>query len=55
MKFEKCIVSVLYFVVCFAKKKLAKCEKCIVSLTDDRQLKIRQLEWFMVTEMFNSI
>ncbi len=28
----KCIVSILYFVVCFAKT-LAKCEKCIASLT----------------------
>ncbi len=33
MKYEKCIVSVSYFVVCLAKT-LAKCEKCIASLKD---------------------
>ncbi len=39
MKYEKCIVSVMYFVVCFAKtfakySRNAKYEKCIASLTD---------------------
>ncbi len=45
MKYEKCIVSVSYFVVCFAKT-LAKCEKCIAGVRKMRDnIKERMYLW----------
>ncbi len=54
MKYEKCIVGDLYFVVCFAKTfakylQSAKYDKCIASLTGNVVQKKKRLYTYFVS------